>query len=224
MLKLIILLLLLIIISLAKSQSISINFANKECNLYNDHYRGEYLYSVSSMFQHSFFFRQVLAWFPAFNRNIVKDARKSIFNFIDSDPQSIWHFIPVDEANRPYTYYIKNNKYGEYLYASKLHHDITNHRRNVFTWKDSKDKMDGKEYYMWELREPFVDTKKPTSGLNELKFTLWNVAFNEALYAANHFYSPKGNGGVRRRVFTYYKKPDETKFNWFIVCRENIYA
>jgi hypothetical protein len=222
MLKFIILFIIIVKIALTTSQNI-INFSNKECNLYNDHYRGEYLYSVSSMYQHSFFYRQVLTWFPAFNRNIVKDARKSIFNFLDSDSQGIWHFIPVDEPNRPFTYYIKNNKYGEYLYASKLHHDFPNHRRNVFTWKDSKDKMDGKEYYMWELREPFMDPKKP-NGLNELKFTLWNVAFNQSLYAANHFFSPKNNGGVRRRVFTYYKKPDEDKFNWFIVCRNDIYA
>jgi hypothetical protein len=215
MLKFIIL---FIIIALTQSQSIySINFSNKECNLYNDHYRGEYLYSVSSMHKPTFFYRHVLSWFPRLNQDLVKDAQKSIFNFLDSDPQGIWKFIPVDEANRPFTYYIKNVKYGEYLYSSNLHYDRS--RRHVFTWKDSKDKMDGKEYFMWELREPFIDPKNQ-SGINELKFTLWNVAFNEAIYAS--IFSRRNNDdGTRRRVYTYYKKPDETKFNWFIICKNN---
>ena len=72
---------------------------------------------------------------------------------------------------------------------------------------------------MWHLGEPFVDPKKKKTKNNDgkSKVTIWNVAYKQALYAASRLY---GHGLSRRRLFTYYDKPDENKFNWFIVCKE----
>jgi hypothetical protein len=191
-------------------------YENKECNLYNDHYRGDYLYSPSNLYQNMQLYREALAWHPFHFGTLATNARKGIFKFNDEDKQGIWRLIKVE--NLPNTYFIQNVKYGEFLYASMFHvDDIYRQRRHVFTWKDSNLFMDGHPKYMWQLREPYIDPKKTkTDDLVSKKVTIWNMAYKQPLYAASRLY---GHGLSRRRLFTYFDKPDENKFNWFIVCK-----
>lgn len=196
-------------------------YENKECNIYNDHYRGDYLYSPSNLYQNIELYREALAWHPFHFGSLASNARKGIFKFNNEDKQGIWRLIKVKNLAMNNTYFIQNVKYGEFLYASIYHvDDIYRHRRHVFTWKDSNIFMDGHPKYMWHLGEPFVDPKKKKTKNNDgkSKVTIWNVAYKQALYAASRLY---GHGLSRRRLFTYYDKPDENKFNWFIVCKED---
>ena len=99
--------------------------------------------------------RDIFTWYPVQDKNIVKHAKMGIMGFNQQDDQSIWELIPVE--NRMNTYLIRNVKYGEYLYASSFFRQLlVSNRRMVYTWKKSKHEMDGKDYYMWEMREPFV--------------------------------------------------------------------
>ena len=192
-------------------------YSNKICNIYNDHYRGEFIYAASNSNKHNLLRRDIFTWHPVQDKNIVKHAKMGIMGFNQQDDQSIWELIPVE--NRMNTYLIRNVKYGEYLYASSFFRQLlVSNRRMVYTWKKSKHEMDGKDYYMWEMREPFVmmdHQKTSKSSFEPAKFTIWNVAYNEPLYAASRLFATN----FRRSVFTFHKKPDDDKFNWFLVCK-----
>lgn len=114
-------------------------------------------------------------------------------------------FEPVDESNLTFT--VKNLEYGEYLYATSLHSSFFNSRRKVFTW-----------LYTTELDDSFRWRIKPLPD-NRYKYELWNVKFDEPLYAASYFFR---YDNLRRNVFTWNKKqPDSKQFNWFVKCRND---
>jgi hypothetical protein len=172
-----------------------------ECVLMNDYYKNEYLYS--SAFSLAFFVRNVFTWSPLI-KEIFGSKRPSVFS--DADKQGVWVFEPV--PGKINTFFIKNLKYGEYLYAQgEIYGKPKKARRRVLTWKSSKKDMDFKGYYMWNFER-----------LNDGTFHVWNVAYSEALYAASYLYSD----GLRRSVFTWKHLPDSRQFNWNVKCRNDI--
>jgi hypothetical protein len=175
-----------------------------ECVLMNDYYKNEYLYSASSLHKVTFFMRYVFTWSPLI-KVMFGSKRPNVFS--DADKQGVWVFEPVQ--GKMNTFFIKNLKYGEYLYAQDaLIGQSLSDRRRVLTWKSSKNDMDFKEYYMWTFER-----------LNDGTFHVWNVAYNEALFAASHFYR---KDGLRRSVFTWKHPPDSRQFNWNVKCRNDI--
>lgn len=128
-----------------------------ECLILSKKYRSNYLFAVSSLHKLSIFWRDVMIWAPVF--------LSSPSEFTEKDKHGVWIFKPV--TNRPNTYYLQNEKYGEYLFAIekfKIDEKITN-RRMIFTYKSPKVELD--EKYMWYF-------KKVDNG-----YEIWNVQFNE---------------------------------------------
>lgn len=169
---------------------------NAECVLYNERYKNEYLYS-GILF--GLARRYVFSWSPII-LNSLKDQKEYIFK--DDDKKAVWVFESVGGEQN--TYYIKSLEYKEYFYATGFHNSFFNARRRVFTWMTNSDLDDS---YKWRLNK--LDTDK---------YELWNVKYNEPLYAASHFFR---HDSLRRNVFTWHKKPDSTQFNWIVKCKNN---
>jgi hypothetical protein len=168
-----------------------------ECLFYNEEYKGEYLYGVFGL---NVVRRSVYTWSPL----VVKEFNTNYTQFSDAEKQAIWVLEPVDATNQ--TFLIKNQKYNEYLYASSLHSSFFNSRRKVFTWLYKINNKD--DSFRWRLKD--VD-------VNSNKYEIWNVKFDEPLFAASYFFR---HDNLRRNVFTWNKKqPDSKQFNWIVSCR-----
>ena len=207
-------------------------YADYQCNLYNEHYPGEPLFAASSLLQLNIFSRSVYLW------RMPSSLNKQLA-FTPDDQQSVWRLEPV--ANRPSTFYIRNAKYGEYLHASSMHMDlIFSHRRFVYMWKSTssaknQESLKNNEAYMWTFREPYVDLSKPSYPPNQsgyfgfnnlpdlLRVTIWNVKYNEPFYASAFTGGKSSGSALSRNVYTYYKPPDSTQFNWLVKCRDSQY-
>lgn len=175
-----------------------------ECVIMNDYYKNEYLYSASSLHKVTFFMRYVFTWSPLI-KVLFGSKRPNVFS--DVDKQGVWVLEPV--PGKENTFFIKNFKYGEYLYAQDaLIGQSLSDRRRVLTWKSSKNDMDFKEYYMWSFERT-----------NDGTFYIRNVAYNEALFAASHFYR---KDTFRRSVFTWKHPPNSRQFNWNVKCRNDV--
>ena len=205
--------------------------SNNQCNIYNDKYRSDFLYTEGSW------------WFWDFHR--VKRSRpfKCDFSTCDqrnfefkSQEKAIWELIPVpvqgNKTNNNNRFLIRNKEYEEYLYAANEWLELfARQRRRVYTWKESKNSKDGSglgEEYQWELRSPYIEDKSQKENDMSAEsyfrlfkrpiplFTIWNVKYEEALYAPSHWSDRKG---FVKPVFTFHQTPDETKFNWLFVCK-----
>lgn len=219
---------------------------NKQCKIFNAHYKGDYLYAVSGWDKFNFFKREIRRWRPFENMSEKEKSvyRKAMWGVKDPNgDESVWQMMPETIASSSYLhprFYIRNLKYGEYLYASSETWSplgnagyaslvTQDKRRKIFTWKSSSsnnnnDKLPSGSEYVWELREPFVvDGGVDIKEQNGNKMvTIWNVKYDEALYAPDDFFGiKKGSGGVMIGflAFTYLGSPDETKFNWLFDCK-----
>lgn len=83
--------------------------------------------------------------------------------------KSLWSFIPVNE--RKNMFYIKNAYTGSYLASAEKKH-LSDERRvlQMKRWVDSST--------LWSLKR---------SELDEKKFSILNVEYNEPLYAGSYF-------------------------------------
>jgi len=200
-----------------------------ECMIYNEEYKSEYLYALSGL---NIARRSVYTWSPLvvkeFNANLPENCTNlftdrdrqvsislfspifklwnvdKIFIKIWNHNKGVWIFEPVNGMNQ--TFYIRNQEYNEYLYATSLYSSFFTSRRKVFTWLYSVEPDDS---FQWRL--------KPLETAN--KYELWNVKFDEPLYAASYFFR---YDNLRMNVFTWNKKqPDSKQFNWFVKCRNH---
>ena len=187
---------------------------NYECNLVNEQYHGETLFAASALIQFNFFSRGVFTW-------RLPNAKSKQLVFNADDKQSMWQLVPV--ASRPNTFLIRNVEYGEYLHASKYHKSfLSRQRRLVYMWKSSSSaskyaEISSDESNMWTFKEPFGGVGDQSSSSEHLRVTLWNVKFNEALFATGLH----GKKMFSRDVFTWHKAPDSKQFNWFVKCRDD---
>ena len=98
----------------------------------------------------------------------------SFFNCIiqDEDRKGLWIFTPVGDG-RSDVFFIKNARYGEYLYAfdfSWKFSEMLDSRRPVYTSRFlNQVYMD--QSYMWQFKK-----------IDEGTYQIWNVRFNERKY------------------------------------------
>ena len=140
-------------------------FSDKQCILFNDKYSNAFLYSEPTALTS---LRHVYAWDPVFK------TKKPTAQFIVNNKASVWIIIPV--ANRPKTFFIKNDKTNEYLHpASYLKKGSSN--RVVYTSPYKSD--DDLDTLMWNFYK-----------LDNGKYQIWNVKFNEGkfFFTYNFFY------------------------------------
>lgn len=132
------------------------------CEILNKKFRKEYLYALSGWEGISIFRRDVY----------LSSCSRPLFGtqYMYDEEDGIWNIIPVpDEKN---AFFIRNNKYGEYLYAADKFLSLGS--RPVFTWKSSKknnffEKEQDKNAYKWYIN------RSPTG----VGYTIWNLKFDE---------------------------------------------
>jgi hypothetical protein len=180
---------------------------SQECQLLNERYNFEYLYAASGL---SLFSRRVYTW-SSLSKNVFRTSEHSL-TFSASDPQGVWLLEKIHQVNfsSPHQlFFIKNFKYNEYLYATRMIASFLSPRRDVFT-RTATNSADLDDSYKWSIKQ--LDAE---GG----KYEIWNVKYNEPLYAANSFFK---EDSMRRKAYTWYKNPDSRQFNWFIKCRTTI--
>lgn len=119
-----------------------------------------------------------------------------------------WAFI---KQEKPGVFLIKNIITNEYLFASA--HKFASYkfflgaRRKVFsTTLDQERFFD--DSVMWKLKKVGSST-----------YQIFNVAFNEPLYAASYWWKYDNKWVTEQRnVFTWHSRPDTEQFNWKISC------
>ena len=188
-----------------------------ECKLVNEEYRGETLIAAPiSLLKSNFFTHGVFTWrLPS-----AKSEQLNVDLFKAEGKLALWQLVPLDA--RPNTFFMHNAEYGEYLHASAFHTSLLRHRRFVYMWKWSSSasrqhEIDSDEAYMWTLKEPFGEGGGE-GGYEHLLVTVWNVKFNEALYATSRHHRERM---FSRHVFTWHNAPDSKQFNWFLKCRDD---
>jgi hypothetical protein len=209
-----------------------------ECLIKNGKYIFDYLYASKQ--KDSFFINKktkdnILNRFSN-NRQVLIFP----FTMINNYEKIKWKLIPVKNVNLKYsnqTYFIKNQLYmDEYLCAAKLHVNILfKTRRKVYTQRFNHSITDlnhnGTKHYecMWR----FIKT-----GFHLNEFELWNVMYDEPLYAASAFFSTSELGNLihscfisfpyfmysdiikkGKSVYTWHSEPDTDQFNWHVNCK-----
>lgn len=180
-----------------------------ECIIKNNRYKEDFLYLT----QDNKYEELKINKHVRFGRKIYSNTISPKSNIKDPD-QRKWLFVPTIlfdtddyqiDQNQTY-FYIINKHYLEFLCATSYHHDLTNHRRRVFTF--TMEDAANMDECKWRLNE--VKNK-------EMNYELWNVKYNEPLYAASNFLQ-SSMSSHKRNVFTWYKSPDSKQFYWTIFC------
>ena len=124
-----------------------------------------------------------------------------------------WKFIPVMN-NQNDTFYIYNQKYGEYLCASNAFKDIFKKRRKLHSLGiyDQLTLMESNECE-WKM-------EKISSRDEPDVYTIWSVLFKEPVYAASYLLKFQS---AKRSIFLWYKSPDTNQFKWQIDCKSGEY-
>ena len=125
-------------------------------------------------------------------------SSRHVFTWTPGDRviQAPWRFETYDNGN---TFYIKNQKWGEYLYARGYKYN--SNRRFLATWiGDQLPTTTGR----WKI-------KLLTTEGRELHIALWNLHYNEPLYAAGDSYKYDDK---RRRVFTWVPEEMVMEARW----------
>ncbi len=199
-----------------------------ECNLYNDYYRGEWLFidaDPDNRKGHAVntFACSVHSWF--YNSNLVKNAKQGIFyfepNILDEyGRRAVWKIEPIEGNTNEF--YIINLYFQEYLCAIEPSSvfKFLYKRRTVYA-KSKNTRLN--EKCMWSFKQPF-SKKDGENNESEFKYTIWNKAFNEPLYASSQI----KKGSLRfsesarlRTMFTWKHKPDSDQFNWYVMCKND---
>ena len=177
-----------------------------KCLLYSDVYY-EYLYAANFMFS-KFFKRTVYTWQPL---SFVFGTRYDTnLAYSEKDPKAVWLFEPVEGKQN--VYYIRNQKYNEYLYTSQYHAGLFAPQRLVNT--NDRVKSEWRESYQWRIE------KENDKG----RFVVWNVKYNEPLYPSAKR-GTKDEDQFRRDVYTWPLRNDNapSSFYWTFKCLNNVF-
>ena len=174
------------------------------CTSRNTKYLNEYLYSSVNEYdtyidyESKYVFKRHKLLTNNINSNSITDSK-----------QLLWIFKKVEWLNS--TFYIQNiisNYKYEHICASHIHSDQFYYRRRVNLNLINKHSLITNEKCMWK----FI----PSTDGSKNVYNIWNVYYDEPLYAANHFYkTAKSNS---RAVFLWYSTPDSKQFNWEVYC------
>jgi hypothetical protein len=113
------------------------------------------------------------------------------------------------------SFLIRGKIHQQYLCASTKHTSVFfKSRRQVFARQLKHQASDETEVSesecLWRL-----DKINDPNQINNKKFIIWNLKYDEALYAANSFFNDIELG---RNVYTWHKKPDTDQFAWNFHC------
>jgi hypothetical protein len=188
------------------------------CQIKNAMYPNEFLYTCRDRNMNDF------------NRKVYTNPPYS--KYMNGFFQMGWVFEPVNDGQNN-TYHLINVQYEEYLCASDLHLDVLRLRRKVNTVRINKYDMNGFSgdnkndstsvgnslVGIYDYQNSCKWRLQSLSGGDPDKYMIWNVKFNEPLYAASFLFKmAKSN---RRNVYLWHKKPDSLQFVWFINCFQN---
>jgi hypothetical protein len=201
-----------------------------ECVLHNQEYKYEYLYvtretdeSISDTTK--LFTLHKVYTYPLIHLNDFDRIK--------------WRFELIkNQAND--TYYLINLKYNEYLCATDSHSDYFFMRRKVNTArpkskyfieaeyddkmneKENNDEVEGEEsdYDISSLEDDEwkkkCEWKFESIDENKKNYIIWNVFYQEPLYAASGLFKPLNNHN--RNIFTWYGLPNSNQFVWRVDC------
>jgi hypothetical protein len=132
------------------------------CEIANQKHKREYLHAAdSALYRRDAFISPCYRPFAWYTREYMCD-----------EESLVWSLTPApDEKN---TFFIKNKKYGEYLYATNSYVGLGNEGRPVYTWKASRKndflaQTEDKADYLWHFR------KSPTG----LGYIITSVKYDE---------------------------------------------
>jgi hypothetical protein len=151
--------------------------------------------------------------------NESDDSNYEEIENISNEGQNIQNFNfdnlnELIEESKMY-YFIISTIYDEYLCASSLHtNDIFKTRRLVQAQKLDKKKAFSEKSCMWRIEK--VKSRDKLSAKSS--YHIWNVKYNEPLYAASSFFNTNEYG---RSIYTWYKKPNSDQFKWSFNCQNS---
>jgi hypothetical protein len=144
---------------------LAVNPFEKECVILSSKFNNGYLHAADYVNINNRMNRPVLVFM-----SIFRSKRPDELN--DEDRKGVWILTPVSDGNTD-VFYIKNSRYGEYLYAIEFawkQMEKIADRRPVYT-NLNIDQESIDQSYMWQF-------KKQVDG----KYQIWNVKFNERKY------------------------------------------
>jgi hypothetical protein len=194
-----------------------------ECVIHNKEYKYEYLYVTRETDetdgdQTKLFISHKVYAYPLIH--------------LDDFDRIKWRFEMVKEqANE--TFYLINMKYNEYLCATDSHMDIFFMRRKLITSRYKSNYLIEAEYigpndtnyeeyggdydiasdYEWRKK---CEWKFESIDEDKKNYIIWNVYYQEPLYAASGLFKPLSNHN--RNIFTWYGSPNSNQFVWQVDC------
>lgn len=146
------------------------------------------------------------------NDNVNGDEIEDIPNEEKANTKITFENLNEISEESKMNYFIISTIYDEYLCASSLHtNDIFKTRRLVQAQKVDKKDISSEKSCMWRIEQVKQKNKSAKSS-----YHIWNVKYNEPLYAASSFFNTNEYG---RSIYTWYKKPNSDQFNWNFNCQ-----
>jgi hypothetical protein len=147
------------------NQVFILNQFDRECVILSSKYKNGYFHAADYVYSDKPMNRPALVYMPIF-------GSKRPDEFKDEDRKGVWILTPVGDGKSG-VFFIKNARYGEYLYSFDYSWRLTEmleNRRPVYTNRFlNQVYMD--QSYMWQF-------KKQEDGT----YQIWNVRFNERKY------------------------------------------
>jgi hypothetical protein len=185
-----------ILILVQNTKLIESNLAQIECLIQNNQFKYEYLYTCDDLDEHQYYRRHIYT--------------NTIINLNNLD-EIKWTLIPV--LIDKYTYYLKSNKYNEYLCVSKrlqYHRSncyVNSNKRMAHTFKYNSNLTSLKDKHQCQWRLENVDFNK---------YKIWNVLYNQMLFAESDCFKSKRLNRAKRSVYLTHKP--NSKSYWMIDC------
>jgi len=172
------------------------NLLKLECLIQNNQFRYDYLYTCDDLDEHQYYRRHIYTN-KIINLNNLDDIK--------------WTLIPV--LIEKYIYYLKSNKYNEYLCVSKrvqYHRSncyVNSNKRMVHTFKYNSNLTSLKSKHQCQWRLESVDFNK---------YKIWNVLYNQMLFAESDCFKGKRLNRTKRGVYLTHRA--NSKSYWMIDC------
>ena len=204
-----------------------------ECVIHNQEYKYEYLYVT----------RETDEKMNGDDGDATKSTKMftqhKVFAYplihLDDFDRIKWRLELIQKDQSNDTFYLINIKYNEYLCAKDAHTDIFFMRRKLNTIRpkskylieaeyinDTQQEDEDDEDYVGEMTDNYDDWRKKcewkfeSMDENKKNYIIWNVFYQEPLYAASGLFKPLSNHN--RNVFTWYGLPNSNQFVWQVDC------
>ena len=127
---------------------------------------------------------------------------------VDDFDKLRWTLVKVNNSANG-TFYLKSTKYDEYLCASNSFADLYGMRRNIMRLQIDMTYTSFHSKCQWKL-------EKINSNLNDNTYSIWNLMYQEPLYAASFLFKETSN---KRSIFLWYKPSiNSNKLKWTVDC------